>query len=60
MSDRNGAKVRNIREGPAPEGARENLAQGFNSELYTQFVGGNKASLDGVNEYRLEATTVRL
>jgi hypothetical protein len=55
MSDRNGAKVRNIRDGPSPEGARENLAQGFNSELYTQFVGGNKASLDGVNEYRLEA-----
>jgi hypothetical protein len=26
-----------------------------NLGLYTQFVGGNKASLDGVNEYRLEA-----
>jgi hypothetical protein len=43
MSDRNCAKVRNIRI--APQG-RENLAQGFNSELnfelYTQFVGGNK------------------
>jgi hypothetical protein len=24
-------------------------------ELYTQFVGGKKASLDSVNEYRLEA-----
>jgi hypothetical protein len=27
----------------------------LNPELCTQFVGGNKASLDGVNEYRLEA-----
>jgi hypothetical protein len=31
------------------------LAQRFNPELYTQIVGGNKPSLDGVNEYRLEA-----
>jgi hypothetical protein len=29
--------------------------QAFNPGLCTQFVGGNKASLDGVNEYRLEA-----
>jgi len=28
---------------------------GLNPGLCTQFVGGNKASLDGVNEYRLEA-----
>jgi len=27
----------------------------FNPGLYTQIVGGNKASLDGVNEYTLEA-----
>jgi hypothetical protein len=54
----NGAKLRNVRGlSFAPKG-HENLAQGwspgFNPELYTQFVGGNKASLDGVNEYRLE------
>ena len=30
--------------------------QGFNPGLYTQFVGGNKASLEGANEYRLEAS----
>ena len=30
------------------------LGHGFNGGLYT-FVGGNKPSLDGVNEYRLEA-----
>ena|SRR5580692_10361586 len=29
--------------------------QAFNPGLCTQFVGGNKASPDGVNEYRLEA-----
>ena len=38
----------------APKGL-EYLAQDFNAGLYTQFVGRNKASLDGVNEYRLEA-----
>jgi hypothetical protein len=38
----------------APKGL-EYFAQDFNAGLYTQFVGRNKASLDGVNEYRLEA-----
>jgi hypothetical protein len=56
----NGAKIRNVRDGPSPRRELEDLeAQGFNPELnpglYTQFVGGNKASLDSVNEYRLEA-----
>src|SRR5580704_15518247 len=36
------------------EGAEE-FSPGFQPGLYTQFVGGNKTSLDGVNEYRLEA-----
>jgi hypothetical protein len=30
-------------------------SQGFNPGLCTQFVVGNKASPDGLNEYRLEA-----
>ena len=34
--------------------------QGFSPELYTQFEGGNKASLDGVNEYRLEINATLL
>ena len=37
------------------KGLKNSEARGFNPELYTQFVSVNKASLDGVNEYRLEA-----
>jgi hypothetical protein len=55
-----------ITHGPSVTRRRRNvgyirtMSDAFQVFAVLRFVGAIKASLDGVNEYRLEATTVRL